>query len=238
MTEARIGVLGGMGPLATADFLTKLVLATPAESDQDHVPVVVANLPNIPDRQRAVRGEGPSPVPAMLASRDLLVSAGATCLAMPCNSAHVWFEELTQGLEVEFLHIVEAAQQALGGARTVGVVAAPATLRTRLYPGRLEANGVACLEPTPAEAKALAACIGRVKAGDMVGAVDDLRRPVEAQLDRGAEGVILACTELPLLLPHLPPDVASRCIDATDALAQACVRWTLAHRRVGSGTAD
>lgn len=225
MRDDTVGVLGGMGPLATADFLTKLVRATPAETDQDHLPVIVANLPGIPDRQRAVRGEGPSPVPAMRASRDLLVTAGARCIVMPCNSAHVWFEDLCAGLDVPFLHIVEAARQALGDAGTVGVVAAPATLRTRLYPKRLEAAGVACLEPNPSEAEALARCIARVKAGDLRGAVDDLRGPVEAQLDRGAEGVILACTELPLLLPLLPDEVATTCVDATDALAQATVRW-------------
>ena len=225
-----IGVIGGMGPLATADFLTRLVRATPAAVDQDHLPVVVANLPQIPDRQLASQGEGSSPLPAMLAVRELLEAAGARCLAMPCNSAHHWFEELRAGCDLPFLHIVDAAQQALGSARTVGLVAAQGTLRARLYPERLAGQGVECLEPNAAEERSLLVAIARVKLGDLEGAVSALQGPIEAQLERGAESVILACTELPLLLPRLPAAVAERCVDATDALARACVAWGLARR--------
>ena len=80
---AKIGVLGGMGPAASADFLTKLVHLTPATCDQEHLPVVVANLPHVPDRSRAILGQGASPLPAMCASIDLLVQAGCGVIAVP-----------------------------------------------------------------------------------------------------------------------------------------------------------
>jgi aspartate racemase len=225
-----IGVLGGMGPLATADLLTKVVHATPAGGDQDHLPLIVANLPHIPDRQLAVRGKGPSPLPALIAVRDLLLSAGARCLVMPCNSAHVWYPELTDGCPVPFLHIVDAARDAIGDVSTVGVVAAPATLKSRLYPTRLEAAGLACTEPTSIEEAKLEAVIAKVKAGYLTHAAPGLEAAVLAQLNRGADTVILACTELPLLLPHLSPSTAARCVDATDALAKACVKWGMEQR--------
>ncbi len=226
----QIGVLGGMGPLATADFLSKLVRATPVARDQDHLPVVVASLPQIPCRQAAARGEGESPAAALIAVRRLLEGAGARCLAMPCNAAHLWYDQLVEGCSVPFLHIVDAAAQALGDRDRVGIVASPATLRSRLYADRLDALGVRCVEPTEAAAQDVVDAIARIKIGDVAGAAPGLGRAIEAQLEAGAQAVILACTELPLALPYLTADLAAHSIDATDALARACVRWGLAQR--------
>ena len=86
----RIGVLGGMGPLATADFLAKLAHATPAVRDQDHFPVTVDSTPQIPDRVAALQGRGLDPLPALVAAADRLAAAGCALVAMPCNTAHLW----------------------------------------------------------------------------------------------------------------------------------------------------
>src|SRR5690606_23936695 len=85
-----IGVLGGMGPLATVDFMQKLVAATPASRDQEHVPALISAIPQIPDRTRAFQGHGASPLPAMLACARRLEAAGAGVIVMPCNTAHIW----------------------------------------------------------------------------------------------------------------------------------------------------
>jgi len=85
-----LGVLGGMGPMATVDFLKKLVEATPAARDQDHLGVMVAQAPGIPDRTGAILGEGPDPLPAMTIALRRLEAAGATRIAIPCNTAHHW----------------------------------------------------------------------------------------------------------------------------------------------------
>ena len=89
-----LGVLGGMGPLATADFFAKLVAATSANADSDHVPVLILSEPRIPPRPPAIMGRGESPLPALLARRDQLLAAGATFLAIPCNTAHFWCDQL------------------------------------------------------------------------------------------------------------------------------------------------
>ena len=87
VTPPLIGVLGGMGPLATVDFLHKLIVALPASRDQEHVPTVVWDVPQIPDRQRALAGSGESPLPAMLAGVAQLNAAGATRIVVPGNTA-------------------------------------------------------------------------------------------------------------------------------------------------------
>ena len=104
-----LGVLGGMGPLATVDFLAKLIAATPAGDDADHVPLVASSIPQIPSRVAAILAGGASPIRALLDARDRLLAAGATLLAMPCNTAHRWYDDLARGIAVPFLHIADAA---------------------------------------------------------------------------------------------------------------------------------
>ena len=110
---AMIGILGGMGPLATLDFFNKVLAATPAQGDADHVPLLIQSDPRIPSRPSAILGDGPSPLPALMAGRDRLVAAGATALAMPCNTAHFWFSDLSAGCPVPFIGIVDVCMTEL-----------------------------------------------------------------------------------------------------------------------------
>ncbi|MBK7331445.1 MAG: aspartate/glutamate racemase family protein [Betaproteobacteria bacterium] len=110
-------MLGGMGPLATVDFLAKLIAATPAAGDVDHVPLVASSIPQIPSRVAAILAGGASPIPALLDARDRLLAAGATLLAMPCNTAHRWYDDLARGIDVPFLHIADAATDDVARAR-------------------------------------------------------------------------------------------------------------------------
>src|SRR5689334_8554805 len=107
-TGGLLGVLGGMGPLAGAAFVTRLVALTPAERDQEHVPVLLCNDPRIPDRSSARLGQGEDPLDSMLRGLRLLEGAGASLIAIPCNTAHLWYEQLAQRARVPLLHIVEA----------------------------------------------------------------------------------------------------------------------------------
>src|SRR4030095_9258025 len=124
-----LGVLGGMGPVATADFFAKLLVATPASRDEDHIPTLVHSLPQIPSRPAAILRGGPSPLPALLRARDRLITAGATMLAMPCNTAHHWHADLTRGLNLPFPHIADAvASEIPRGDGRLGLIATAATL--------------------------------------------------------------------------------------------------------------
>src|SRR5438067_9637007 len=135
-----VGVLGGMGPLATVDFLHKLLKATPAKTDQEHVPVLVSSIPQVPDRTRAYRGEGESPLEAMVDSGLRLVEGGAGLIVIPCNSAHLWFDELRARVGLPMLHMVDAAiEEAVAdraGVATLGLLATDATLASGLYINR------------------------------------------------------------------------------------------------------
>ncbi|MGB2818294.1 MAG: amino acid racemase [Burkholderiaceae bacterium] len=224
-----LGVIGGMGPLATADFFRKLIDATPARDDAGHIPVLIHSVPQIPSRPAAILRGGPSPLPALLAARNRLLAAGATVLAMPCNTAHHWYDELAAGCDVPFLHIVDAVADLLPeGARELGIVATRATLHARVFEERLSKHGVRLSAPDEASYdRAVQPAIDAVKRGDSDEAGRMLEPVIAAALDRGAVAVVLACTELPVALDAIASPLRARCIDSTDALARACVRhWT------------
>lgn len=230
-----IGILGGMGPLATADFYAKVIASTPAARDQDHVPLLVYAVPQIPDRTAALLAGGPSPLPALLGGLRTLLGAGAEAIAIPCNTAHAWYEELAAASPVPVLHIADAAAAAAariaGAGARLGLVATAGTLAAGFYPRRLAARGYESLAPTGAEMDTLVMPgIEKVKAGDVAGAGPLLEAAVAALLDRGAAAVILGCTEVPVALDRLGSPLLSRAVDATAALAGRCVQWWLDRR--------
>ena len=235
-----LGVLGGMGPLATVDFLAKLVAATPAEGDADHVPHVTVSIPQIPSRVAAIlRGE-PSPLPALIAARDRLLAAGATHLAMPCNTAHHWIEGLEAGLDRPFLHIADAAVDEVAArvprGALVGVIATQATHAIRLYSARLERAGFRAAQPEGAHADSeVAAGIAAVKRGDAEAGGRRFAAVVAGLEAAGCQAVVLGCTEVPpgLAAAALPGRVPQ--VDPTEALARACVSAWRASRVEGAG---
>ena len=219
-------------PLATLDFLRKLLDATPARADQEHLPVVTASIPQIPDRTAAFRGLGESPLPALIAIGERLKRAGAGLVVMPCNTAHLWFEPLQQALDLPMLHLVDAALDETvalvrPGAR-VGLLGTAATVESRLYTDRRD-DGLAWLLPTADEMDTLVMPgIEAMKAGDMAAATALLQRAAGALAGRGAEALLLGCTEIPLVLDNANAPVPV--VDATAALARRCVAWALAQR--------
>ena len=224
-----LGVIGGMGPLATADFFRKLIDATPARDDDEHIPVLIHSVPQIPSRPAAILRGGPSPLPALLAARDRLLAAGASVLAMPCNTAHYWYDGLVAGCDVPFIHIVDAVADLLpADARALGIVATRATLHARVFEQRLSRRGIVLTAPDDASYDAaVQPAIDAVKRGATREGGRLLEPVVAAALEGGAVAVVLACTELPIALDAIDSPLRARCIDSTDALARACVRhWT------------
>ena len=214
-----IGVIGGMGPAATADFMMRLVVGAGAAKDTDHPRVFVDSNPHVPDRNAALAGRGPSPGPALAAmARGLLVS-GAEVLAMPCNAAHGWAGDIIAATPATFVSMIDAAVAAARatGARRVGLLAVGATLDARLYDDRLAAAGITAI---PCDRAVVQPLVTRIKAGD-TGAQVRAAMAVEAArlVGKGADAIIAACTEVPLVLGQA--DVSVPLIDATAALVGA-----------------
>lgn len=214
MTHYRtIGVIGGMGPAATADFLSRLVAGVNAASDTDHPRVLVDSNPHVPDRNAAALHGADSPGPALAAMGTALVAQGAQVLAMPCNAAHGWAHAITAA---PFVSMIDAAvaEAMAHQPRCIGVLGVGATLALDLYgrasPVPVLAGDLAVVQPA----------VNAIKAGDRS---HDVRSALAGEAARlaaaGADVVIAACTEVPLLLAQA--DVAVPLIDSTAALARA-----------------
>jgi aspartate racemase len=220
-----LGVIGGMGPLATADFFGKLIVATGAERDEENIPTLIHSVPQLPSRPAAILRGGESPLPALLAARDRLLAAGATMLAMPCNTAHHWYGELAADARVPFPHIADAVGAELPlEAQRIGIIATAATLAARIYEERLD-SGIEWLRPDADQfERAVQPAIDAVKRNAAADGGRLLAPVIVALRERGASCVILACTELPVALDAIASPLHAHCIDSTAALARACVR--------------
>jgi aspartate racemase len=221
-----IGILGGMGPLATVDLQQKILDATPALHDQDHCDVWVANLASIPPRVPAIEAGGPSPLPAMQAALAKLVQLDVGVVVMPCNTAHYWYGALTACISTPFIHIADATLAALSAPKggRVAVLGTAATIKLEMYQSRLAAAG---WQPFVLDDDArTASIIKQVKAGELKRAGESLAPVVRECFDSECSAVILACTELPIAAAHAPftSDERARLVDPTHALAVAAVR--------------
>jgi aspartate racemase len=208
-----IGVIGGMGPAATADFLSRLVAGVNAASDTDHPRVLVDSNPHVPDRNAAALTGAASPGPVLAEMGAALVAQGAQLLAMPCNAAHGWADAITAA---PFISMIDAAiaEAMAHQPRCIGVLGVGATLALDLYgrasPVPVLAGDLTVVQPA----------VNAIKAGDRSGAVRSSLAGEAARLAAaGADVVIAACTEVPLLLTQA--DVAVPLIDSTAALARA-----------------
>jgi aspartate racemase len=224
--DKLVGVIGGMGPDATVDFMAKVIAMTPAQSDQEHVRMLVAHNPRIPSRQLAMAGKGENPGPVLAALARQLEKAGADFLVMPCNAAHAWQRDIVDATAIPFISIVEesvaAARESGDGA--VGLLTTPGCFAARIYQRAL-ADQDAVL-PTQEELAETLAFVERVKAGDQSETVAaGLRALVDRLMSRGASTIIAACTELPLVLDQSMFDVPF--VSSTDALANKTVKLAL-----------
>jgi len=223
-----VGVVGGMGPAATIEFLARLVRATPATRDEDHLHILVDDDPRIPSRTAALLSDGPSPAPRLCTIARGLEQAGAEFLVMPCNTAHAYIREMRSAVEIPILDIrVETAARVSAG--PVGLLATEAAARIGLFDEAFRARGFDIVCPSPDDQHEVTALIAAVKAGEPLGALRRRLRGVVARLvSNGARTLVVGCTEISLL--H---EAGSRwaSVDALDALVEATVREALDDER-------
>ena len=226
--EKTIGILGGMGPLATADLFRKITLLTDAARDNDHIRVYIDSNARIPDRTAAILSGGKDPVPEMASALRSLEACGASCVIMPCNTAHYFLPRLQALTEIPFLSMLEATARACAArfpGKTAAVLATKGTLSAGLYQAALDKEGVSFLIPEDAGPDALMRVIyDGVKAGkEPEDYRADMLSVVEALTVRGADYFILGCTELPLAAQAL--SLPQPTVDPTAELAKAAIRF-------------
>ncbi|WP_175853438.1 amino acid racemase [Burkholderia anthina] len=231
----KIGVVGGVGPAATVDFLNKIVRNTPASRDQEHVKLLVEQNPQIPDRTENLVGTGADPTISLYATCKKLEDGDADVIAIPCNTAHAFVERIQPYLGIPIVNMLTVTvaylRDTYPALREVGVLATSGTIESGVYKKALESQGLRQVAPTPAlQARVMDAIYGKhgVKAGFTTGQCeDDIGAAIDALIADGVSVIVLGCTELPLLLPggEYVTSNGNRAtlIDPTDVLARTCI---------------
>jgi aspartate racemase len=225
-----IGVLGGMGPEAGARFLEEIIRACGAGRDQDHPPVILYSLPQVPDRTEAILHGGPDPVPALRHGLAVLAGAGADFAALACISAHYFLPRLAPRSPLALFSLIDetliALQAMRSSPKTIGLIATTGTVRSGLIARPFEAAGLRVIVPSPkGQARVMAAIYGRkgVKAGFTAGPPREALLEAAGELVRaGAQAVLAGCTEVPLVLR--PGDLPVPLLDPMAIGARAAVR--------------
>ena len=201
----KLGILGGMGPAASAEFVNRLIAQTPASCDQDHIPFVLWSDPRVPDRSTSLRNKDDLPLSWLLNGIQGLKSAGCNCIVIPCNTAHFWFDEMKKqaSWNSKIIHIVDSVVDALQDVNvtnsTIGIIGTQATIELGLYQYKLNKLGWNCITPTKEEMDTLVQpAINLIKANNNEAAQPLIMTVVNRLIDSGAKAVVLGCTELPL----------------------------------------
>lgn len=226
-TRRVVGILGGMGPEATADFFLKLVRATPATRDQEHLRVLIWSDPTIPDRTEALLANGVDPTPALIAGAKLLQESGASMLAVPCNTAHAFLSDVQRAVDIPIIHMIgETALRVQGltpGVEKVGLLSTTGTQKARLYQSWLERRGIAVITPAgDSQDELVMDSIRAIKAGRPGNEVrPQFIRAAQELIEAGARAIIGGCTEVPVGLSG--EDIPVPFIDPAEILAMAVV---------------
>ena len=227
MTERVIGILGGMGPLATAEVFRRIVEKTPAKRDQNHPRIIIYNNPKIPDRTAFILGNGEDPRHELIASARKLESWGADFIIMPCNTAHFFAETIQKAIRIPLVNMVEETAKVVRrmGLRKVGLLATDGTLKGLVYHRALLKHGVGIAVPNRKDQrKVMDAIYKGVKAGN-VELGRRLLLEVAKRLEKRSEGIIAGCTEVSVALRQ--EDLSVPLIDPMNVIAEKAVKLAL-----------
>lgn len=195
-----IGIIGGMGPLATVHLFERIVLRTKAQKDQDHIRVLIDSNTNIPDRTKAIIGDGEDPVKELVNSAKILEKSGADFLIMPCNTAHYFINEIKKSVNIPFLNMpeetVKYTYDKYGKDTVVGIMATDGTIKSKIYENYYSKLGIKTLLPVKTQERIMEFIYDVIKKGNYNAGTDLLFECANELKELGATTFLLGCTEL------------------------------------------
>lgn len=227
----RVGIIGGMGPEATLDLFKKIIIHTPARKDQDHIPLIIDNYPQIPDRTAFLKGEGKNPLPYLLSCIKRLEKIDVDLLCMPCNTAHYFMEELRKSTDIPFISMIECVLNEIifDNKRylKIGLLATDGTFIGRVYHKVFEKNGFFIKDFDTDLQGDIMHSIYLLKSKEKSKAIKLFRSCCEKIANEGYDCLIAGCTEIPILLEKTDIQKYITIYDATDILAKNVVKFCI-----------
>lgn len=220
-----IGIIGGMGPMATASLFKRIIGITQADSDQEHIHIIIDNNTEIPDRSSYILHRGADPLEKLLESAKLLEASGADFLIMPCNTAHYFYSNIQREINIPLVNMIrETALHIEGyfpGTAKVGLLATEGTCASGIFDSEFKSLGMEIVRPSREAQRHVSALICSVKKGDNASEPPEGYLAAIRELRQEAGVVILGCTELPIA--HEAFGIPGIFIDTLDVLAQSAV---------------
>jgi aspartate racemase len=225
--EKIIGILGGMGPEATADLFMRIIRATPVKRDQDHFRVIIDSNSKIADRTPSILGTGPSPLPMLIETGKNLERAGADFLLLPCNTAHFFHAGIQAELGIPILHMIRLSavhiKENYPDVKRVGLQASDGTIASKLYHEIYGEYGIEVIIPgDESQVDVMDAIYRDIKTGDLETGGKLLHRVAVELIDAGSDAVICGCTEVSLVLHD--GEVPVPVVDPLQVLAEEAVK--------------
>ena len=224
--QKSIGIIGGMGPLATSDLFKKIIDLTDAKSDQEHIHIYIDCNTNIPDRTKAILEGGSDPVPELVRSGVRLQSMGADVLVMPCNTAHYFYDRITPFFDIPLLNMLNETAKEIHKRKIskIGLLATDGTIQSGVYHKVFADMGIdLVIPPSIKQASVMEVIYKGVKALNKNFNINDFCVTIDELFEQGAEVLVLGCTELPVAFEMFHIDRPA--IDPTLALAEAAIRF-------------
>ena len=223
----KLGVLGGMGPAASAEFMVRLTALTPASKDQEHIPTILWSDPRVPDRNKSIQNKDNLPLPWLQYGIKGLQEAGCTHIVIPCNTAHYWYDELIK-LGTPITHIVDSVAEELYKINlkkeTIGILGTQATVNWGVYQTKLSAHGWHCIIPSTVDMTTyVQPGIELVKGNHIETAHSLFIKAIDNLVSRGAKAIVLGCTEIPLAVKE-DHYQGTFLINSIDSLAKSVIK--------------
>lgn len=222
-----IGIIGGMGPLAAARLFERIVVLTKAACDNEHIPMIIDNNTNIPDRTESILNKGENPACELVRSALRLEMMGADVIIIACNTAHYYYDEIVRFVRVPVINMVEETVKyvinTFPAVKCAGLLATEGTCRSGIYDRAFRKSGLKLIIPEPEEQKHITALIYDIKKGcedidpsEAIGVISALK-------SRGAEVIVLGCTELPIAAGRFK--LCSGYVDSSEVLAMSAIAY-------------
>lgn len=227
MNEKFLGVLGGLGPLATIYFADLVIEMTDADVDQEHIDMMILNHPSIPDRTAYILNQlNPNPIPYMIEDAKRLEKNGCDYIVIPCNTAHFFYDEIQKNVNVPIINIIEETvkycENAVPNLKKIGVLATEGTIRSRAYQNIIERHNLECVLPSEEDLTSLMNIIyNGVKAGQKVD-IYEFQRIIGEMKKQGSDAIVLGCTELSIIKRDFDID-RNDVVDSMECLARASI---------------
>lgn len=222
-----IGILGGMGPLATVDIFKKIVTMTEAHCDNEHIPIIIDNNTLIPDRTSHIMGRGESPVGELVRSALRLQGMGADAIIIACNTAHYYYDEVVKHVKIPVINMIEeTAKEILKNrpeVKRVGLIATEGTCKAGVYKNMFDRFGIDLIQPDPENEQHIMDVIYGIKKGLKDIDPTDFKHALKELKHQGAETLILGCTEIPIAFQMF--DIHEDYIDASEVLVKRAIEF-------------